>query len=103
MAVGRAMRTIDELRRGPAASLQPLGVVVNRVRARSIEQSFRLDELRTLYGPLVLTPAIPERAVLQQAQGAARSVHSWPGHPAAELASIFDQILERALRAPQSR
>ena len=59
MAVGRAMRTIDELRRGPAPALQPLGIVVNRVRSRSIEQAFRLEELQTLYGPLVLTPPVP--------------------------------------------
>ncbi|WP_448060823.1 ParA family protein [Cellulomonas hominis] len=102
MAVGRAMRTIDELRRGPATQLQPLGVVVNRVRARSSEQAFRLEELRTLYGPLVLSPQVPERAALQQAQGAAQPVHAWPGAPAAELAQVFEALLDRALRAPRS-
>ncbi len=102
MAVGRAMRTIDELRRGPAPGLQPLGVVVNRVRARSVEQSYRLEELQQLYGPLVLQPFVPERAALQQAQGAARPVHSWPGVPAAEVAGTFDALLDRALRAPRS-
>ena len=101
MAVGRAMRTIDELRRGPAPALQPLGIVVNRVRARSIEQAFRLEELQTLYGPLVLTPPVPERAALQQAQGAAQPVHAWPGAAAAELARTFDELLDRALRAPR--
>lgn len=101
-AVGRAMRTIDDLRRGPAAQLQPLGVVVNRVRARSVEQAFRLEELRGLYGPLVLTPFVPERAALQQAQGAAQPVHAWPGAGARELASAFDDLLDRALRAPRT-
>ncbi|HEY8720591.1 ParA family protein [Pengzhenrongella sp.] len=101
MAVGRAMRTIDELRRGPARALQPLGVVVNRVRGRSSEQAFRLAELQILYGPLVLSPVVPEREALQQAQGAARGVHTWPGESAAELAGIFDLLLDRALRAPQ--
>ena len=102
MAVGRAMRTIDELRRGPAMGLQPLGIVVNRVRARSVEQAFRLEELQRLYGPLVLAPQVPERAALQQAQGAAAPVHSWPGAPAAELARVFDALLDRAMRAPRS-
>jgi len=101
MAVGRAMRTIDELRRGPAPHLQPLGIAVNRVRSRSIEQAFRLEELQTLYGPLVLTPPVPERAALQQAQGAAQPVHAWPGAAAAELARTFDALLDRALRAPR--
>lgn len=101
MAVGRAMRTIDELRRGPAPGLQPLGIAVNRVRARSVEQAYRLQELQSLYGPLVLTPSIPERAALQQAQGAAQPVHVWPGAAAAELADVFDQLLDRTLRAPR--
>lgn len=101
MAVGRAMRTIDELRRSAAPALQPLGIVVNRVRARSVEQAYRLQELQTLYGPLVLSPSVPERAALQQAQGAAQPVHAWPGAAAAELAGVFDQLLERALRAPR--
>lgn len=101
MAVGRAMRTIDELRRGPAPQLQPLGIAVNRVRARSIEQAFRLEELQTLYGPLVLNPFVPERAALQQAQGAAQPVHAWPGAAAGELATTFDALLDRALRAPR--
>ncbi len=101
MAVGRAMRTIDELRRSAAPALQPLGIAVNRVRARSVEQAYRLQELQTLYGPLVLSPHVPERAALQQAQGAAQPVHAWPGAAAAELAGVFDQLLERALRAPR--
>ncbi len=101
MAVGRAMRTIDELRRGPAPSLQPLGITVNRVRARSLEQAYRLEELGNLYGPLLLTPSVPERAALQQAQGAAQPVHAWPGAAAAELSGIFEALLERALRAPR--
>jgi chromosome partitioning protein len=101
MAVGRAMRTIDDLRRGAAPALQPLGIVVNRVRARSVEQAFRLEELTTLYGPLVLSPAVPERAALQQAQGAAQPVHAWPGQAAAELARTFEALLDRALRAPR--
>jgi len=99
MAVSRALRTIDELRRGPAPNLQPLGIVVNRVRARSTEQSYRLAELEQMYGPLVLSPTVPERAALQQAQGAARPIHAWPGNPAHELSAAFDQLLERALRA----
>ncbi len=101
MAVGRALRTVDELRRSAAPALQPLGIVVNRVRLRSIEQAYRLEELQSLYGPLLLSPAIPERAALQQAQGAARPIHSWPGPAAGELSDAFDTLLDRALRAPR--
>lgn len=101
MAVGRALRTVDELRRSAAPALQPLGIVVNRVRLRSVEQAYRLEELQNLYGPLLLSPAVPERAALQQAQGAARPIHSWPGVAADELAAVFDALLDRALRAPR--
>lgn len=101
MAVGRALRTIDEVRRSEHARVQPLGIVVNRVRTRSIEQEYRLSELRELYGPLVLSPVIPERAALQQAQGAAVPIHAWPGAAARVVSYAFDQILDRALRAPR--
>lgn len=101
MAVGRALRTIDELRRSGATQVQPLGIAVNRVKTRSIEQEYRLDELKTLYGPLVLSPVVPERAALQQAQGAAQPIHAWPGAAARVVAFAFDQILDRALRAPR--
>lgn len=101
MAVGRALRTIDELRRSGGTDVQPLGIAVNRVKTRSVEQEYRLEELRTLYGPLVLSPVIPERAALQQAQGAAAPIHAWPGAPARVVAYAFDQLLDRALRAPR--
>jgi cellulose biosynthesis protein BcsQ len=77
-------------------------VVVNRDKARSIEQAFRLEELQGLYGPLVLTPFVPERAALQQAQGAAQPVHAWPGQGARELGEVFEALLDRALRAPRA-
>lgn len=100
-AAGRALQAIDDLRRQQAPDLRPLGVLVNRVRARSSEQTFRQDELRSLFGPLVLSPVVPERAALQQAQGSGRSVHDWPGAAALELAEIFDTLLERAMRSMQ--
>ena len=101
-AAGRALQAIDDLRRHEAPDLRPLGVLVNRVRARSSEQTFRLEELRSLFGPLVLTPVVPERAALQQAQGSGRSIHDWPGTAALELAQLFDALLDRAMRSMQT-
>lgn len=98
-AADRALRATEELRRRSAESLQPLGIVVNRVRPNSREHAYRFTELKEMFGPLVMTPPLPERTVLQQAQGSARPIHSWPGSPAAELASAFDRILDRALRS----
>ncbi len=98
-AADRALRAVDELRRSVAPALQPLGVLVNRFRERSPEHRFRVAELADMFGPLVLSPAIPERSALQQAQGASQPVHAWPGPAAMELAQVFDTHLSRIMRA----
>lgn len=98
-AADRALRAIEEIRRGLSPRLQPLGIVVNRARVQSLEHQFRIKELRDMFGPLVLSPHLPERTSLQQAQGAAKPLHVWPGESAQEMAGLFDQLLDRALRA----
>jgi cellulose biosynthesis protein BcsQ len=100
-AADRALQAVHELRRGPAPDLQPLGVLVNRVRARSSEHDYRLAELKKMFGPLVLSPLLPERSALQQAPGSARPVHDWPG--AGDLATAFDELLDRILRTRPRR
>lgn len=98
-AADRALRAVEELRRGVSPRLQPLGILINRTRPQSMEHQFRIRELREMFGPLVLNPQLPERTSLQQAQGAARPVHVWPGEAAQEMASYFDQVLDRVLRS----
>ena len=98
-AADRALRAIEELRRGVSPRLQPLGILINRTRPQSMEHQFRIRELREMFGPLVLNPQLPERTSLQQAQGAARPVHVWPGEAAQEMAGYFDQVLDRVLRS----
>ena len=102
-AADRALRAIDDLRRGPASQLQPLGVLVNRYRDRSPEHRYRVDELTDMFGPLVLAPMIPERSALQQAQGASQPVHRWPGNAGRELSTAFDAHLGRVLRLASRR
>jgi chromosome partitioning protein len=97
-AADRALRAIHDLRANVAPALQPLGVLVNRYRERSPEHRYRLAELSTMFGPLVLSPAVAERSALQQAQGASQPVHRWPGPAAADLASAFDAHLSRIMR-----
>lgn len=98
-AADRALRAIEEIRRGLSPRLQPLGLIVNRWREQSAEQQYRLQEMREMFGPLVLSPELPERTALQQAQGAAQPVHLWPGDSAAETAALFDRLLDRVLEA----
>jgi chromosome partitioning protein len=97
-AADRALRAIEDLRRGLSPRLQPLGILVNRARMQSIEHQFRIKELRDMFGPLVLSPQLPERTSLQQAQGAAKPLHVWPSESAEEMAGHFDSLLERILR-----
>jgi len=100
-AADRALRAVEEIRRGLSPRLQPLGIVVNRVRQQSLEHQFRIKELRDMFGPLVLSPQLPERTSLQQAQGAAKPLHIWPGEGAQEMAHSFDLLLDRVMRAAE--
>lgn len=54
-----------------------------------------------MFGPMVLDPQLPERTSLQQAQGAAKPVHMWPGEAAQEMAGYFDQVLDQVLAQTQ--
>lgn len=96
-AADRALRALDEVRRGISPRLEPLGIVVNRTRPQSMEHQFRVRELREMFGELVLDPQLPERTSLQQAQGAAKPLHVWPGEAAQEMAGYFDEILDQVL------
>ncbi len=98
-AADRALRAIEDIRRGLSPRLQPLGIVINRVREQSIEHQFRISELREMFGPLVLAPQLPERTSLQQAQGSAKPLHVWPGDSAQDMSRKFDMLLDRAMRA----
>lgn len=83
--------------------LQPLGVVVNRARIRSHEHSYRIRELREIFGPLVLPTVLPERSAVQHAQGACLPIQRWGTPGAQEMAVAFDALLTRVLRTSQLR
>lgn len=99
VAADRAMRAIEALRTGLTPRLSALGVVINRIRPSSKEHEFRIQELNDLFGPELLKVQIEEKATIQQAQGAARAIHTWPGEQAADLASLFDDLLDGALES----
>ena len=96
-AADRALRAIDELRRGVSPRLEPLGIVVNRARPKSAEHQFRIRELREMFGSLVLEPILAERTSIQQAQGAAKPLHMWPGEATQEMSRNFDILLNVGL------
>jgi cellulose biosynthesis protein BcsQ len=90
----RTMRAIDLFREEFAPDLKTAGVVANRVRPSSNEHNYRLAEMKTMFGDLLLSPTIVEQANWQQIQGAAHSVHQWPGESARQAASLFDDLLK---------
>jgi chromosome partitioning protein len=99
----RTMRAIELFRREFAPSLQPAGIVANRVRSSSAEHSFRLAEMQEMFGSLLLSPVIPDQADWQQIQGAAHPVHQWPGEAAEQAAALFDELLAGLLARTASR
>ncbi|MGP4033112.1 ParA family protein [Pseudarthrobacter sp. 1C304] len=93
----RTMRAIQLFRQEFAPKLAPAGIVANRVRTGSAEHTFRLAEMESMFGGLLLSPHIPEQANWQQIQGAAHSIHHWPGESAKNAAALFDALLENLL------
>ena len=101
--VQRALEAVQTERLAHRPALQPLGVVINRFRPRVTEHEYRLAELKDLFGPLVLTPVLPDRSAVQQAQGAAVPIHQWPTAGAREVAQSFDALLDRLLRSGRQK
>jgi chromosome partitioning protein len=93
----RTLRAIELFRNEFAPKLSAAGIVANRVRQSSAEHEYRLDEMATMFGSLLLTPTIAEQANWQQIQGAARAVHHWPGDAAKTAAAGFDALLQQIL------
>lgn len=101
--VQRAFEAVQAERELHNPRLQPLGVVVNRVRPRSHEHQFRIDELRELFGPLVMPVSLPDRLAVQQAQGACLPIHQWNTPGAREVSLAFNLLLARMMRASRRR
>ncbi|MBW4095176.1 MAG: ParA family protein [Acidobacteria bacterium] len=95
----RTLRAIELFRKEFAPGLQAAGIVANRVRSSSNEHTYRLAEMGSMFGPLLLSPTIPEQANWQQIQGAAHPIHQWPGESAKSAAGLFDQLLENVVRS----
>jgi cellulose biosynthesis protein BcsQ len=101
--VQRAFDAVQTERQRGNPDLQPLGVLINRVRPRNAEHDFRIAELRELFGPLVLPGVLPDRSAIQQAQGACMPIQRWDTPGAREASAIFTLLLGRILRSERPR
>ncbi|GAA2553613.1 ParA family protein [Pseudonocardia hydrocarbonoxydans] len=97
--VQRAFDAVQAERQRGNPDLQPLGVLINRVRPRNAEHEFRVAELRELFGPLVFSGVLPDRSAVQQAQGACVPIQSWDTPGAREVSAVFTTLLGRVLRS----
>lgn len=93
----RTLRAIELFRNEFAPNLSAAGIVANRVRQSSAEHDYRLNEMSTMFGSMLLSPTLAEQANWQQIQGAARAVHHWPGDAAKNAAEGFDELLQQIL------
>lgn len=99
----RTMRALELFRREFAPNLAPAAIIANRVRSSSNEHTFRLAEMKQMFGDLLLSPTIAEQANWQQIQGAAHSVHHWPGESAKQAARTFDVLLQNVVETGSGR
>lgn len=76
------------------------GIVVNKVRSQATEHRFRLAELAAVYGDLLLQPFLPDRAAVQQAEGACIPVQAWRSPGAREVCDALDDHLDQLLTHP---
>jgi chromosome partitioning protein len=95
----QAIAAVESVRRKHNLRLRPAGIAVNRMRAGLSEHRYRLAELTDAYGHLVLSPPIPERSAIDQAQGAGVPVQRWRSPGARDVARIYQAYLERLLAA----
>lgn len=101
-AASRGLKAIDEVKHNYSERLSPFGIIVNRYRPYATEHRYRLQELNEMFGKLVIEPIFEELPSLQQAQGAARPLHSWPLDAVQRAAHDFDEVLGQFLENVRS-
>ena len=87
----QALESVALVREHDNPTLRPVGVVANRVRTTLPEHSFRMEEMRTAFGDLMLG-GLPDRSAVQQAQGACIPVQQWKSNGATDIAKAFDVL-----------
>jgi chromosome partitioning protein len=100
-AMEELLDTLDSVAEDENPSLGLGGVVLNRLESTA-EHRRSTEELEANLGPRLWTPHIPKRAILQEAMRRGQppqdlTTHS---HYASEVASIFDQLVERLTAVP---
>lgn len=77
--------------------LRTVSIVLNKARPTVAEHRHRIAELQDAYGTLVNPVVVPERLAIAQAEGAGIPIHAWESPAGAELAKLFDTLLDQYL------
>ena len=101
-AIDELLDTLRDVTTGRNPTLDVAGVVVNRVESTA-EHKRGISEVEHVFGPRVLEPHIPKRAVLQQAMRSGVPPQDLPSHYADEVAELFDALAENLEAAPARR
>jgi len=97
--VDRAVDTIESVRKEFNPSLQFGGVIINRVRSAVEEHEYRRRELMQVHGrDAILSPVIPERVAIQQAESFGQPVQTISSAGAREVRELFDTHLSKLLK-----
>jgi chromosome partitioning protein len=101
-AIDELLDTLRDLATERNPTLDVAGVVVNRVESTA-EHKRGISEVGHVFGPRVLEPHIPKRAVLQEAMRSGVPPQDLPSHYADEVAELFDALAEQLEAAPARR
>lgn len=93
----RAVSAIKEMQAKLNPRVSTAGVVVNRYLEGNQEHEFRLGELKEVFGNGLIQPYFDDIPQVQQAQGAGRPIHLWPGDVAQRIATSFDHVLNQVI------
>lgn len=97
VAAYRAVSAIKEMQQKLNPRVSTAGVVVNRYIEGNPEHEFRLGELKEVFDNGLMQPYFQDIPQVQQAQGAGRPIHLWPGEVAKSIADGFDHTLNQVL------
>ncbi len=98
-SAAQAVESIEVARAAGHSDLALAGILATRVRPRQPEHAYRLAELHEAFGDVVLDP-IPDRAAIQQAQGACMPVQRWRSASAKAASAAFEELLSTVVAAP---
>ena len=99
-SAAQAIQAIEVAKSSGNPDLRLVGILATRVRPRQPEHKYRMTELHDAFGDAVLTP-IPDRAAIQQAQGACQPVQRWKSASGRAATASFSELLTSILAAPR--